>query len=74
MIGNGGEIFVFDMGNSVKIADFVKRLIGLLGATYVEIKYTGLRDGEKFYEKLLNKEEKTSLFHTRRLSLLQFAN
>ena len=74
MIGNGGEIFVFDMGNSVKIADFVKRLIGLLGATYVEIKYTGLRDGEKFYEKLLNKEEKTTLFHTRRLSSLQVAN
>lgn len=53
MIGNGGEIFVFDMENPVKIADLVKRLIVLLGATYVEIKYTGLRDGEKFYEKLL---------------------
>lgn len=64
MIGNGGEIFVFDMGNPVKIADLVKRLIVLFGATHVEIKYTGLRDGEKIYEKLLNKEEKTSLLHT----------
>lgn len=58
-MGNGGEIFVFDMGKPVKIADLAKRMIMLSGATDVEIKYTGLRDGEKLYEELLNKEENT---------------
>ena len=58
-MGNGGEIFVFDMGNPVKIADLAKRMIHLSGATDIEIKYTGLRDGEKLYEELLNKEENT---------------
>lgn len=58
-MGNGGEIFVFDMGKPVKIADLAKRMIKLSGATDVEIKYTGLRDGEKLYEELLNKEENT---------------
>lgn len=57
--GNGGEIFVFDMGNPVKIADLAKRMIKLSGATCVEIKYTGLRAGEKLYEEVLNKEETT---------------
>lgn len=57
--GNGGEIFVFDMGNPVKIADLAKRMIKLSGATGVEIKYTGLRAGEKLYEEVLNKEETT---------------
>lgn len=62
--GNGGEIFVFDMGNPVKIADLAKRMIKLSGATGVEIKYTGLRAGEKLYEEVLNKEETTMLsFH-----------
>lgn len=58
-MGNGGEIFVFDMGKPVKIADLAKRMIHLSGAHHVEIKYTGLRDGEKLYEELLNKEENT---------------
>lgn len=57
--GNGGEIFVFDMGNPVKIADLAKRMIKLSGATGVEIKYTGLRAGEKLCEEVLNKEETT---------------
>ena len=58
-MGHGGEIFVFYMGKPVKIADLAKRMIKLSGATNVEIKYTGLRDGEKLYEELLNKEENT---------------
>lgn len=57
--GNGGEIFVFDMGKPVKIADLAKRMIYLSGAKDVEIKYTGLRAGEKLYEELLNNEEST---------------
>lgn len=57
--GNGGEIFVFDMGSPVKIADLAKRMIKLSGAENVEIKYTGLRAGEKLYEEVLNDEEST---------------
>ncbi|MDE6787506.1 MAG: polysaccharide biosynthesis protein, partial [Muribaculaceae bacterium] len=58
-MGNGGEIYVFDMGNPVKIADLAKRMIRLSGAKDVEIKFTGLRDGEKLYEEVLNDEEIT---------------
>lgn len=58
-MGKGGEIYVFDMGKPVKIADLAKRMIFLSGATDVEIQFTGLRDGEKLYEELLNKEENT---------------
>lgn len=58
-MGNGGEIYVFDMGKPVKIADLAKRMIALSGATDIEIKYTGLRDGEKLYEELLSNEENT---------------
>ena len=57
--GKGGEIFIFDMGNPVKIADLPKRMIRLSGANNVEIKYTGLRPGEKLYEELLNVAETT---------------
>ena len=57
--GNGGEIFVFDMGKPVKIADLAQRMIKLSGASGVEIKYTGLRPGEKLYEEVLNVEEGT---------------
>ena len=57
--GKGGEIFIFDMGNPVKIADLAKRMIRLSGANNVEIKYTGLRPGEKLYEELLNVAETT---------------
>ena len=57
--GHGGEIFVFDMGQPVKIADLAKRMILLSGAKNVEIKYTGLRPGEKLYEEVLNEKETT---------------
>lgn len=57
--GNGGEIFIFDMGKPVKIADMAQRMINLSGAKNVEIKYTGLRAGEKLYEEVLNEKEST---------------
>ena len=57
--GKGGEIFVFDMGEPVKIADLAKRMIKLSGLKNIEIKYTGLRPGEKLYEELLSTEENT---------------
>lgn len=57
--GNGGEIFVFDMGESVRIAELAKRMIKLSEADNVEIKYTGLRPGEKLYEEVLSTEETT---------------
>ena len=57
--GTGGEIFVFDMGKPVRIADLAKRMIELSGAKNIEIKYTGLRDGEKLYEEVLNELEST---------------
>jgi FlaA1/EpsC-like NDP-sugar epimerase len=62
--GNGGEIFVFDMGKPVRIADLAKRMIKLSGAKNIEIKYTGLRPGEKLYEEVLNDLEGTKpTFH-----------
>ena len=57
--GHGGEIFVFDMGEPVKISDLAMRMIHLSGAKNVEIKYTGLRAGEKLYEEVLNDLEGT---------------
>ena len=57
--GNGGEIFVFDMGQPVKIADLARRMIKMSGAKDIEIKFTGLRDGEKLYEEVLNDKEIT---------------
>ena len=57
--GKGGEIFVFDMGKPVKIADLAQRMIKLSGAKNVRIQYTGLRAGEKLYEEMLNEEENT---------------
>lgn len=57
--GSGGEIFVFDMGKPVKISELAKRMIKLSGAQGVEIKYTGLRPGEKLYEEVLSDEENT---------------
>lgn len=57
--GKGGEIFVFDMGEPVRIADLAKRMIDLSGVKGVEIKYTGLREGEKLYEEVLNENENT---------------
>ena len=57
--GKGGEIFIFDMGKPVRIADLAKRMIKLSGAKDVEVKYTGLRPGEKLYEEMLSNEENT---------------
>lgn len=58
-MGKGGEIFVFDMGKPVKIVDLARRMISLSGAKNIEIKFTGLRDGEKLYEELLSTKENT---------------
>lgn len=58
-MGSGGEIYVFDMGEPVRIADLAKRMIKLSGAKDIEIKFTGLRDGEKLYEEVLNDKEVT---------------
>ena len=58
-MGKGGEIFVFDMGNPVRIADLAQELIQLSGAKGIEIKYTGLRPGEKLYEEVLSDTELT---------------
>lgn len=58
-MGHGGEIYVFDMGKPVRIADLAQRMIDLSGAKDIEIKYTGLRDGEKLYEEVLNDAEQT---------------
>ena len=57
--GKGGEIFVFDMGKPVKIADLAQRMIKLSGAKNIKIIYTGLRPGEKLYEEVLNEKENT---------------
>ena len=62
-MGRGGEIFVFDMGAPVKIVDLAKRMIKLSGAQGIEIKFTGLREGEKLYEEVLNDEEQTKPTH-----------
>ena len=58
-MGNGGEIYIFDMGKPVKILDLAKQMISLSGRTDVQIKFTGLRHGEKLYEVLLNDKEHT---------------
>ena len=60
-MGKGGEIFVFDMGEPVKIVDLAKRMIRLSGAKDIEIKFSGLREGEKLYEELLAAKENTKL-------------
>lgn len=62
-MGKGGEIFVFDMGKPVKIVDLAKRMISLSGAKNIEIKFTGLRHGEKLYEELLASQENTKPTH-----------
>lgn len=63
-MGRGGEIFVFDMGQPVRIVDLAKRMIKLSGAKHIEITYSGLRDGEKLYEEVLNDAEITKpTFH-----------
>jgi FlaA1/EpsC-like NDP-sugar epimerase len=65
-MGKGGEIFIFDMGKSIKIVDLAKKMIMLSGLTLgsdIQIKFTGLRPGEKLYEELLNDEENTLPTH-----------
>ena len=62
-IGGGGEIYIFDMGQPVRIADMAQRMINMSGAKDVKIAYSGLRDGEKLYEELLNDMEKTKPTH-----------
>ena len=56
-MGNGVEIFVFDMGKPVRIVDLAERMIRLSGVKGIEIRFTGLRDGEKLYEEVLNEDE-----------------
>lgn len=62
-MGKGGEIFVFDMGKPVRIADLAKRMIALSGVDSIDIKYVGLRDGEKLFEEVLNDKEATIPTH-----------
>ena len=62
-MGNGGEIYIFDMGKPVRIADLAKRMIKLSGAKHVKIEYSGWRDGEKLFEELLNDTEVTKPTH-----------
>ena len=69
-MGKGGEIFVFDMGKSVKIVDLAKKMIRLSGLELgkdIQIQYTGLRPGEKLFEELLNKEENTKPTHHKKI-------
>lgn len=69
-MGNGGEIFVFDMGESVKIVNLAKKMIRLSGLELgkdIQIQYSGLRPGEKLFEELLNKEENTKPTHHKKI-------
>jgi FlaA1/EpsC-like NDP-sugar epimerase len=69
-MGNGGEVFLFDMGEPVKILDLAKKMIKLAGlspAKDIDIKFTGLRPGEKLYEELLNKEEEVIFTHNKKI-------
>ncbi|WP_288838657.1 polysaccharide biosynthesis protein, partial [uncultured Bacteroides sp.] len=68
-MGNGGEIYIFDMGKPVKIVDLAKRMISLSGRTDVKIEFTGLRHGEKLYEELLNVKELTKPTHHEKIMI-----
>lgn len=68
-MGNGGEIYIFDMGKPVKIVDLAKRMISLSGRTDVKIEFTGLRHGEKLYEELLNVKELTKPTHHKKIMI-----
>lgn len=70
-MGQGGEIFVFDMGKPVKIADLARRMIQLSGVSNIDIKFTGLRDGEKLYEEVLNNEEITKPTFNKKIKIAQ---
>jgi FlaA1/EpsC-like NDP-sugar epimerase len=72
VMGQGGEIFIFDMGSSIKIVDLAKKMIQLSGlqlGSDIEIKFTGLREGEKLYEELLNDEEYTKPTHHKKIMI-----
>ena len=71
-MGNGGEIYIFDMGESVKIVDLAHKMIRLSGLTVgkdIEIAFTGLRPGEKLYEELLNNSENTIPTHNKQIMI-----
>ena len=70
-MGKGGEIYVFDMGKPVKIVDLAKKMIGLSGRKEVQIRFTGLRPGEKLYEELLNVEEYTKPTHHEKIMIAE---
>jgi len=70
-MGHGGEIFVFDMGQPVKIDDLARRMIQLSGAPDIKIEYTGLRDGEKLYEEVLNDQEITKPTFNQKIKIAQ---
>lgn len=70
-MGKGGEIFVFDMGEPVKIVDLAKRMIALSGAKDVKIEFSGLRDGEKLFEELLATKENTKPTHHPKIMVAQ---
>ncbi|TPE39992.1 nucleoside-diphosphate sugar epimerase/dehydratase [Pontibacter mangrovi] len=76
-MGNGGEIFIFDMGEPVKIVDLARKMIklaGLVPEVDIPITYTGLRPGEKLYEELLNEEEKTIPTHHSKIRISKVRN
>jgi len=71
-MGKGGEIFVFDMGQPVKIVDLAHKMIKLAGLTPgkdIQVEYTGLRPGEKLYEELLNKNEEVIPTHHKKIMI-----
>jgi FlaA1/EpsC-like NDP-sugar epimerase len=68
-MGKGGEIFIFDMGKPVKILDLAKRMIRLSGSKNIKIEFTGLRNGEKLYEELLNHAEYTKATHHEKIMI-----
>ena len=70
-MGNGGEIYLFDMGKPVKILDLAKRMIRLSGSQNIKIEFTGLRHGEKLYEELLNDAERTVKTHHDKIMIAQ---
>lgn len=71
-MGKGGEIFIFDMGRAIKIADLARKMVYLSGfepGRDIDIVFTGLREGEKLYEELLNKHENTLPTHHRKIMI-----
>ncbi len=68
-MGNGGEIYIFDMGKPVKIVDLARRMISLSGRNNIKIEFTGLRHGEKLYEELLNNKELTKPTHHEKIMI-----